>query len=52
MYLLHASVLKWSTRADCKSADLRLRWFESSPAHNEVGLQDKHRISAGFLCAF
>jgi hypothetical protein len=27
------SVPKWPTGADCKSAVLRLRWFESSPAH-------------------
>jgi hypothetical protein len=25
---------KWPTGADCKSADLRLRWFESSTYHH------------------
>jgi hypothetical protein len=30
---IHASVLKRSTRADCKSADICLRRFESLPAH-------------------
>ena len=30
------SVPKWPTGADCKSAGLRLRWFESSPAHHRT----------------
>ena len=32
----HASVLKWSTRGDCKSPDFGLRKFESFPAHKQT----------------
>ncbi len=32
----NASVLKWSTRGDCKSPDFGLRKFESFPAHKQT----------------
>ena len=38
-------ILKRSTRADCKSAGLRLRWFEST-SHN----QSKNPVFTGFFC--
>ena len=37
------SVPEWSNGADCKSADLRLRWFESIRSHS------KFRVSAHTL---
>ena len=37
----HASVLKRSTRADCKSAGISLRRFESLPAHHT---REKNRV--------
>ena len=37
VYILHifytGSVAEWSNARDCKSRVLRLRWFESTPAH-------------------
>ena len=31
----HGQVAEWLKAADCKSAGLSLRWFESSPVHHE-----------------
>ena len=28
-------VAEWLKAADCKSADVRLRWFESYPLHHD-----------------
>ena len=33
---------KWPTGADCKSAGLRLRWFESSSAHHLQSFKTSH----------
>ena len=40
----NASVLKWSTRADCKSADFGLRWFESNLAHSLGRIEAKASV--------
>ena len=29
---------EWLKGMDCKSIGLRLRWFESSPAHHQAGV--------------
>ena len=46
-------ILKWPTRADCKSADLRLRGFESLSAHwNDLHEVARSRKSWRNLAAF
>ena len=32
-------VAEWLMAADCKSALLRVRWFESSPLHQEIAVE-------------
>jgi hypothetical protein len=36
IYRLCGEVPKWPKGADCKSVGRRLRWFESSPLHQEI----------------
>src|ERR1700738_2705106 len=38
-------LLKWPTRADCKSAGLRLRWFESITHHQFPESEETPRAS-------
>ena len=41
----HGSVAKWSNAPDCKSGGLRLRGFESLPAHHSPEIYDKTFLS-------
>jgi hypothetical protein len=43
-------ILKWSTRADCKSAGLRLRRFESFSYHHLWGRCDGKETLIGSTC--